>query len=694
MKDAVMNEELRENGRTRRIPTNALIGLITFVAVVGLFYSHLFVFPIKLQIGQLVPFTIASPSNAEWVDSAEYARVMSEAEQGWILDPTVADQAVDELNSFFEELRELAKNELPIQSRVQQLGLKYPVDEVVIQKLFTSDPDATTEVQTEAAKLLRQYLATRMDLDKISMLQRNLDRVYVSQAEQIAVWLLRPNIFVYQADNPAELFRDFFTFHMKKGDIIISEGQQVTQQVLDKLAAVTDAMRKQDFLTFIGLTLMFFLQMILWLYYLMRFKKHLWRNTQSLFTMSLLLIVSLAACLVIIRIPFPHFFYAVSLPLIIGSVLFCVIFDSIFALYLFGSLSLLVSWLFNFNTDLLIFNVVGVVAPPVFLSRMSERSSIIKLGFVLAAINCYLIGVVVLVGVQSFSFTPFLIGALSGIAASIIALGSQLFLDLLAVPLTRTKLADLADSNSPLLQRLMLKAPGTYNHSLVMSQMAEEAARAIGADALLAKVGALYHDVGKLVQPQFFAENLQDLEKNPHNKLEPRSSYHIIIQHIEKGVELARKHRLPEEIIKFITTHHGTSVMKYFYHQAAEGEGSSVVDPKEFSYLGPNPVSPETTIVCLADSTEAITRARELSTEQSIREAINEVIEEKLRTGQLADSEVCVSDLSKISDAFAHVLTGIYHSRVKYPDDENKENTDQDDRYSRGDTDIWFDASE
>lgn len=647
---------------------------VSIVLVISLFYAHLFVFPIKLQVGQIVPFTIASPGDGDWVDSEEFAKIKKEESQGFVLDQNASGEAVRNLNSFFAEVKRVA--EMPPETRQSAqlgIGLKYPADELTIQKLLTTDFGRLDEIEKESAKLLSQFMSEPLDDERVATLKKNSENVYLSVHEQIAVSFLNPNLIYYQASNPEELFKDFFTFRIKKGDIIISEGQQVSQQVLDKMEAVKEAQKRQDFLTFIGLSLMYLIMMVLWAYYLRRFKQFIWNSPRSLAIVYGILIFSLAVCLIIIRIPYPYFYFAVNLPLIIGCILTCVVFDPIFALYLYGSLSLLSSWMFGFNTDLLIYSVVGVVTPPVFLTRMSDRYRIIRLGLILGVINVYLVGIVIMVGVQSYSVSPFVIAFVSGIAAAIFALGSQLFLDQLAVPLTRTRLDELSDTNSPILQQLMLKAPGTYNHSLVMAQMAEEAARAIGADALLARVGALYHDIGKVAQPKFFGENLADKNKNPHNKLEPKSSYNIILQHIEKGVELAKKNRLPQEIIQFIITHHGTSVMKYFYHQASGSESGVPVTPEEFSYPGPLPSDRETTIVNIADSCEAIVRARELATEDEIRAVVRDVIEEKIKTDQLANSTLSIKDLNIIGNTFASVLCGIYHSRIKYPDDMKKQ---------------------
>ncbi len=674
--------------KTTAAHRTAVIAVSTAL-VVALFYAHLFLFPIKLQIGQIVPFTIASPGDGEWVDSQEFAKIKTEESQGFVLDQNAAGEAVRALATFFSEIKRTA--EMPPESRQSAqlgIGLKYPPDDLMIQKLLTTDSGRLEEIEREATRLLSEFMNEPLDDERVATLKKNSENVYLSIQEQIAVSFLNPNLIFYKARNPEELFKDFFTFRIKKGDIIISEGQQVTQQVLDKLEAVKDARKRQDLLTFTGLSLMYLIMMILWGYYLRRFKNFIWKSPRSLAIVYGILIFSLAVCLVIIRIPFPYFYFSVNLPLIIGCILTCVVFDPIFALYLYGSLSLLSSWMFGFNTDLLIYSVVGVVTPPVFLTRMSDRYRIIRLGIILGIINVYLVGIVILVGVQSYSVSPFVIAFVAGIAAAIFALGSQLFLDQLAVPLTRTRLDELSDTNSPILQQLMLKAPGTYNHSLVMAQMAEEAARAIGADAQLARVGALYHDIGKIAQPKFFGENLADKTKNPHNKLEPKSSYNIILQHIEKGVELAKKNRLPQEIVQFIITHHGTSVMKYFYHQASGTENGVPVTPDEFSYPGPLPSDRETTIVNIADSCEAIVRARELATEEEIRKVVEDVIDEKIKTNQLAKSNLSIKDLNTIANAFVSVLCGIYHSRIKYPDDIKKQQSAAADSADSGESEI------
>ncbi len=233
---------------------------------------------------------------------------------------------------------------------------------------------------------------------------------------------------------------------------------------------------------------------------------------------------------------------------------------------------------------------------------------------------------------------------------------------------TSLQLLDLSRPTHPLLRQLLLKAPGTYYHTLIVSNMVEEAANAIGADALLARVGAYYHDVGKSVRPYFFIENYTE-GVNPHERLDPYTSARIIISHVPDGVELAKKYKLPQAIIDFVREHHGTTRVEYFYHQACqETDTPEDVDEKAFRYSGPKPRSRETAILMLADGCEATVRAMSPRTSQEMADLIQNVVSRRLMLGQLDDSGLTLSDLTHITEAFNRVLKGIHHPRIRYPD--------------------------
>ena len=233
-------------------------------------------------------------------------------------------------------------------------------------------------------------------------------------------------------------------------------------------------------------------------------------------------------------------------------------------------------------------------------------------------------------------------------------------------------LLELSDLNHPLLKRMALEAQGTYHHSQVVGQLAEHAARAIDANALLTRVGALFHDIGKMEKPEYYVEN-QRPEFNKHDELSPSMSALVIAAHVKDGMELARKWRLPQMIIDFIPEHHGTLVMEYFYHKALEGDGNETVKVDDFRYPGPKPRSRETGILMLADAVEAATRALAKPTPSRIREVTKQIIDKRMLSGEMDESGLTLSDLADIRESFIPLLTGIHHARIVYPGQKDRD---------------------
>jgi cyclic-di-AMP phosphodiesterase PgpH len=230
---------------------------------------------------------------------------------------------------------------------------------------------------------------------------------------------------------------------------------------------------------------------------------------------------------------------------------------------------------------------------------------------------------------------------------------------------THLTLLEWGDLHHPLLQRLSLEAPGTYNHTIALANLAEAACRAIGANALLARVGAYYHDIGKLAKPQYFVEN-QPRGRNPHDQLKPGTSASIIRSHVLSGLDLANEVRLPAAIKAFINEHHGTGTIAYFMERARQPDGT-VPNEAEFVYPGPIPQSAETAVVMLADGVEAIARTLSDPTPERLREVIDRVVQQRLDQGQLREAPITLRQLSIVKREFARVLGGMYHARVEYP---------------------------
>jgi cyclic-di-AMP phosphodiesterase PgpH len=230
---------------------------------------------------------------------------------------------------------------------------------------------------------------------------------------------------------------------------------------------------------------------------------------------------------------------------------------------------------------------------------------------------------------------------------------------------TDLTLLEWSDLNRPLMQQLSLEAPGTYAHTVAIANLAEAACRAIGANALLARVGAYYHDIGKIAKPQYFVEN-QSKGRNPHDALAPGSSAQIIREHVRNGLELAAEHKLPRALRAFIAEHHGTGTISYFLDKARQGTDNAP-DVSSYTYPGPLPQTAETAVVMLADGVEAAARVVNEPTPDKIREVIEHIVRQRIEQGQLADAPITLRQLEIIKDEFTRVLVGMYHNRIDYP---------------------------
>ena len=261
------------------------------------------------------------------------------------------------------------------------------------------------------------------------------------------------------------------------------------------------------------------------------------------------------------------------------------------------------------------------------------------------------------------------VALLNGVISPTLALLLQFFLAQFLGTTTALQLMEISRPDHKLLQNLLRNAPGTYQHSLQVANLAEQAADQIGADPLLTRVGSLYHDVGKTINPAFFIENQVSGSPNPHDELDPAISSEIIIRHVTDGLELAQKYRLPSRIQDFIAEHHGTMLTRYQYAKAVEAvEGDkSKVDMDHFRYPGPVPGSKETAILMLADGCEARLRAERPDTREELRNVIKDVVDNRLSSGQLDQTDLTLRDLDEIIESFTTTLRGIYHPRIEYP---------------------------
>lgn len=299
-----------------------------------------------------------------------------------------------------------------------------------------------------------------------------------------------------------------------------------------------------------------------------------------------------------------------------------------------------------------------------------HRNSLMLTGFVVGMTQAvaFILSSIMFNGLDSVHHLgrPTLFELFAGVVSCMLAIGSLPFLESIFGMVTPFRLAEITDAEQPLLRQLEETAPGTYQHSLAVANLAEGGARAIGGDVNLVRAGALYHDIGKMARPKYFIEN-QLGAKNPHDDMTPEESRQRVLAHVTDGIDLAEKYRLPKAVQDFIPMHQGTSLMAYFYHKACVRDGVENVDPKFYRYPGPKPQSKETAIVMLADVSEAVTHSMHDPTQEEVELAIDKVFQNRWEDGQFNESSLTYQELIKVRQAFVRVWRTLHHERLKYP---------------------------
>ena len=352
----------------------------------------------------------------------------------------------------------------------------------------------------------------------------------------------------------------------------------------------------------------------------------------------------------------------------VASILLTIIFDSRLAFYTVTVICFFTALIRGGDFSILFISFCGSVLA-IFSERdIKNRSQIFRSFFFILIGYMFSVTALSLARIEDSQklWLKLMLGGINAIMSPVIAYGLLIFYERVFRISTDLTLLELSDFNHPLLKELSSKAPGTFHHSIIMGNLSEAAAESIHANQILARVGCYYHDVGKLLKPQFFIENQLDLF-NKHNELNPSISTKIIIAHVRDGIELAKKYKLPKEIIDFIPMHHGTTLVSYFYDKAQSSSKEEISDLM-YRYPGPKPQTKETGIVMLADAIEASTRAIEDPSPQKLENKIREVIRSRFIEGELDECDLTLKDLTKIKESFLKILLGIHHHRIKYPD--------------------------
>jgi putative nucleotidyltransferase with HDIG domain len=476
-------------------------------------------------------------------------------------------------------------------------------------------------------------------------------------------------------------------FQVKRGEVILRTGERVQEGHLFKINALRKAQERTHILSLlIGLGFLAFLIMAsLYQFSTMNIRKFmLSQKDLLLFSTSLVGIIALLKLFQLLTdalggefFSIPSSSYSYLFPIAMGAMLIRIVINSevaiVFAiLSSYFAATLMGNQLFYFT-----FTFVGSLIGAHKVARCEQRSILLRAGLTVGGLNILMILSYYLISGTLFSmviFSDLIMGFLGGVFASVFVLGVVPIIESLFGYTTDIKLLELANMDHPLLKDLILQAPGTYHHSIIVGSLVEAGAKSIAANPLLARVSAYYHDIGKLKKPLYFIENAGGIE-NKHDHLTPNMSSLILISHVKDGVELARDHHLGQRIAHIIQQHHGTSLISYFYQKAKEREDAEMdsLNENDFRYPGPKPQTKEAGIVMLADSVEAASRTLTDPTPARIKGLVQRITDSIFLDEQLEDCELTLKDLQKIEESFSRILTAIFHQRIDYPASLNSE---------------------
>lgn len=475
---------------------------------------------------------------------------------------------------------------------------------------------------------------------------------------------------------------------VKLGEMLLREGEKVTEKDMLKLQALALETKRDQLFTsgvgFVLLAMMFFV--ITFDVNLKVYGAPTMHNRDLLFlclmliTMFFLSQVSFSlssgiAGSVPYSVEASSLFYAI--PVATGSMTVCLFMGLKIALPFSLAMAFVVAFLFKNPFDMFLFYLLSSIVGTYWVRTCTERGTLIKAGLKVGLVNMLVVTALHMFKGSRFDLNlvwDWTFSFVGGVSAGILATGFAPVVEMLFGYTTDIKLLELANLDRPILRKLMLEAPGTYHHSVVVGSLVEAAAAAVGANPLLAKASGYYHDIGKIKKPLYFIENQLEGE-NKHDKLAPSMSSLILIAHVKDGVEIARNHKLGRAIIDAIQQHHGTSLITFFYEKAKQLKGEHAVKMEHFRYPGPKPQTKEAGLVLLADALEAASRSLENPTPARIQGLVQKIINKLFLDGQLDECELTLRDLHEIARSYNKILTGIHHHRIEYPDGVTKIDT-------------------
>ncbi|MGL4654441.1 MAG: HD family phosphohydrolase [Sarcina sp.] len=645
---------------------------------------------------------IVNETATEALRKAEIAKVAKQ----YTLSAEVQKTAETTVNDFFVDVNNLIKSNQnnndntnqTITNDIQTLSTKYKSFNITnneYEALLNLTPEQLTELQKVTVSSLNAAYSNPIsdpsdteqgtgDIKSYTVkdarsrasevvTSNGLSNVLAGVVYKIDLAVIQPNFFYDKAKTEEQInnvLKDIAPVVVKKGQLIVSDGEPVTQSQIDLLSELGLLnTSKTNWPIYLALGALVLIIMLLQYIYLYKFHKKVYKDISKLLLISILNVMAILIARVITSVFSPFL-----IPLACAPILMTLLTNYKISVVISGLNVVLIAGATNFNPIVTIIAIISAIIGAVILKKMQQRNDILIASLIISIIagaTTLAIGALTTNNFMDIIENSGYI-VLGGILSGVLAVGILPFFEATFDIVTTVKLLELSNPNSPLLKKILMEAPGTYHHSVLVANLAELAAEAIGANSLLVRIGAYYHDIGKTKRPYFFKENQIGIE-NPHNKISDKLSAKIIISHVKDGLEMAREHNLPKDIESFIVTHHGDTLVKYFYiNTRNNSENPDEVKEEDFKYPGPRPTTKEQGIVMLSDSVEAAVRSLKEHTSETIENMVNLIIKDKMDSGQLTNCELTLKDIENIRKCFLKALNGIYHQRIEYPKDEKE----------------------
>lgn len=568
------------------------------------------------------------------------------------------------------------------QRREQIVRLEPGLSPASVNAILDLTDNEWLAVNAEALRVLDENVHERIRADElgdkrnalVAQINSALSPAQQSVVGDIVTLYTRPNVLVNlpETEKARQAARDKVQpvqVTVERGDLVVRQGDVISPEDAEKLEALGLGARGFALHSAAGVTLYCALLVLLLTVYIHSFYPHLLTQPRTLLLVGLLI----TGTILTLRVMAPgRPWVAYAFPSAICTMLISNLISTRLAVVIAAFIALLSAPVFGYSYEMAALTLAECFVGALAARRIERLNAFFFAGFQVALANLAIVLTFRLIN-QDYDLPGManlgLAAVVNGLLSAILTMGTFSVVGSLFGLTTMLQLLELAHPSQPLLRRLLTEAPGTYHHAIIVGNLAERAAEQIGVDSLLVRVGAYYHDIGKLHRPYYFAENQFDGD-NIHDRLRPEQSAHAIIDHVVYGAELAKQYGLPPAVQAFIREHHGTRLASFFYRQAVKSAPSEHIDESKFRYPGPRPQTKATALVMLADTVEAMVRASANRSTQTIEQLVERAVNERLLEGELDECDLTLKDLEQIKRSFCRQLQGVYHPRIEYPEPE------------------------